>query len=227
MNSRLRSENKHPLGALKTAQMWDTGDGHTGVRPQISSSLENQRAKLSMAAETALGGHPKALQVALAMINASHNFWESLSNFIDRFYKQLLTNAYGTSATASGEEECWKLIMTMVRTMLRALRKERVIAESAQSMSDVTQRVGLYLWASLQAHRVMKEYLNAEFKNHPEVSPSVTYFLFEHRAPTAWVKTLQQDHQALRKKHEELQKEYKQLRSEIDSLNSWKRSKKN
>ena len=226
VGARIKFENKHPLGALKNNAMWDSGDGLSGVRPQIAMSLDNQKSKLSMAAETALGGHHKALQVALAMINASHNFWESLSNFIDRFYRQLLTNAYGSSATASGEEECWKLIMTMVRTMFRALRKERVIAESAHSMVDVNQRVGLYLWASLQAHRVMKEYRDAAFKNHPEVSPSVTFFLFEHRAPTAWVKTLQQDHQALKKKHEELQKDYKHLRSEVDSLNTWKRSKK-
>ena len=54
---RTRFENKYPLGALKTDKIWDTGDGYSGVSPQISASLENQKGKLDMAENTALGEH--------------------------------------------------------------------------------------------------------------------------------------------------------------------------
>ena len=110
--------------------------------------------------------------------------------------------------------------------IFKALRKVRVIAESTHSMTDETQKVGIYLWASLQAHRIMREYLSAEFEKHPDVSPVSTFFLFEHRAPTSMVRALQTEIKELSKKYEEVKNKNNSLRSDVDSLLSWKRSKK-
>ena len=112
-------ETCHPLGALKTFKLWNLGDGVTGVRPQITNSLQDQKVKLDMALDTALEGRTKSLMVAKQMLMDSHNFWLSLSHFIDTFYRELITSAYSSSNTPGGEEECWKLAMTMVRTFLK------------------------------------------------------------------------------------------------------------
>jgi hypothetical protein len=44
---------------------------------------------------------------------------------------------------------------------------------------------GAYLWASLQAHRVMSEYLAADFRHHPSVAPVITIHLYSHRVPVS------------------------------------------
>jgi hypothetical protein len=42
---------------------------------------------------------------------------------------------------------------------------------------------GAYLWAALQAQRIMQEYVEAEFRHHPSVSPVITIHLYSHRVP--------------------------------------------
>jgi hypothetical protein len=44
---------------------------------------------------------------------------------------------------------------------------------------------GAYLWASLQAHPVMSDYLAADFWHHPSVAPVITVHLYSHRVPVS------------------------------------------
>jgi hypothetical protein len=44
---------------------------------------------------------------------------------------------------------------------------------------------GACLWASLQAHRVMSDYLAADFRHHPSVAPVITIHLYLHRVPAS------------------------------------------
>ena len=43
--------------------------------------------------------------------------------------------------------------------------------------------VGQYLWGTLQEHRVMDDFLRDQFRQHLEVAPNITLYLFEHRDP--------------------------------------------
>jgi hypothetical protein len=45
---------------------------------------------------------------------------------------------------------------------------------------------GACLWASLQAHRVMSDYLAADFRHHPSVAPVITIHLYLHRVPASF-----------------------------------------
>ena len=46
----------------------------------------------------------------------------------------------------------------MVRVFLRELRKARVVSEIVYGASDIHMRVGQYLWYTIQAHIVMKDF---------------------------------------------------------------------
>ena len=216
-------ESKTAISGMGTFKQWDTGDGELGLKNRITHSLTNQFTKLMSASTLSLGGHPVACQLASSMLNSCNNFWVALSTFINSFYTELLTNTYGSQSPPGGSNECWELVMKIVRTLFSALRKVRVIAESAHSMTDKTRQVGLYLWASLQAHRVMAEYVKADFKRHPDVAPNVTFFLFENRAPKSTVVALKKENSELSTKVAKLDNELQQVRRMVDKLVSNKR----
>ena len=113
--------------------------------------------------------------------------------------------------------------MKIVRTLFSALREVRVIAESAHSMTDKSRQVGLYLWASMQSHRIMAEYVKADFKRHPDVAPNVTFFLFENRAPKSMITSLKKENNDLANKVGNLERDLVGMRKIVDRLSSNKK----
>ena len=70
----------------------------------------------------------------------------------------------------------------MVRVFLRELRKARVVSEIVYGASDIHMRVGQYLWYTIQAHIVMKDFQKVEFCLHISMAPIIVNHLFGHRA---------------------------------------------
>ena len=68
------------------------------------------------------------------------------------------------------------------------------------------------MWATVQAHAVMKEFLDLEFKNHPTISAIFTRYLATRT--TSESKQLA----AAEKKIDRLEKTLKEQRTTIDSL---------
>ena len=80
-----------------------------------------------------------------------------------------MTTEYGEITTAAGKEECWIVVITLVRVIWRELRKLRVEAETAYGSETPAVMAGQYLWGTLQAHREMENLLQTQFHQHPEV----------------------------------------------------------
>ena len=73
-------------------------------------------------------------------------------------------------------------------------------------------RCARYMWSTVQAHQVMREFLDLEFKNHPTISAIFTRYLATRT--TSETKQLA----AAEKKIEKLEKTVKEHRSILDSL---------
>lgn len=141
--------------------------------------------KLISGMDMELVGHPAACSLAIYLLEESFTFWTRLCAGVDSFFLYLVTTTYGSAPTKEGKAECWTVVLTMLRVVWRELRKVRVVAESAYAYSDSNPAlmVGQYLWATLQDHRVQKEFLDAGFRSHPQVAPRITMYLFENQAP--------------------------------------------
>ena len=55
-------------------------------------------------------------------------FWSQLVADIEAFQMYLVTKTYGEGEMAAGREECWTVVLTMVRVILREMRKGMVEA---------------------------------------------------------------------------------------------------
>ena len=69
----------------------------------------------------------------------------------------------------------------MVSVIWRELRKIRADSETAYVLAYNVVMVGQYLWVTLQAHRIMYNFLKSQFRQHPEVVPHINLYLFEER----------------------------------------------
>eukprot|EP00978_Attheya_sp_CCMP212_P001829 scaffold3801_cov75-Attheya_sp.AAC.2 len=77
--------------------------------------------------------------------------------------------------------DAWMLVATIVRQIFRDLRKVRAIAQEAGSYTDPHRKTETFLlWATLQAHQIMKEYISTSFCGHPSVAPVLNMPLFAH-----------------------------------------------
>ena len=57
-------------------------------------------------------------------------------------------------------------------------------AASEKSEPDVHSKCATYLWATLQAHHVMKNFVTSNFRGHPSIGPIINLHLFQYRIPT-------------------------------------------
>ena len=78
--------------------------------------------------------------------------------------------------------------------------------------------MGQFLLGTLQAHQVMDDFLRTQLRQHPEVSPHITLYLFEHRAPLVEVPALKQRVEAQAKTINQMENTCKELRDRFDPM---------
>jgi hypothetical protein len=80
----------------------------------------------------------------------------------------------------STEDVAWDLVSSCIKRVFEDLRHVRATAAIASSDSPIS-RCTMYLWALIQSHRVMKEYLDSRFRNHPSIAPVIVLHVFRTR----------------------------------------------
>jgi hypothetical protein len=116
-----------------------------------------------------------AKMLAHDMHNKSQIFVAEMCNWMDVFYQELLTTSEAT------EEEAWELVSGCIKRIFEDLRRVRATAANATSEINPSTKCATYLWALIQSHRVMKDYMDARFRNHPSIAPVIILHVFKTR----------------------------------------------
>ena len=106
-----------------------------------------------------------------------------------------------------------------MRVIWRELLKVQVESETAYGLSDNVVLLGQYLWGTLQTHRVMDNFLRVQFRQHIEVAPHITFYLFEHWSPRVEVVVLNQKLEFQAKTIIQMEKTCKELRLIVYLMN--------
>jgi hypothetical protein len=107
------------------------------------------------------------------MHNKSQIFVAKMCNWMDVFYQELLTTSEAT------EEEAWELVSGCIKRIFEDLRRVRASAADATSEINPSSKCATYLWALIHSHRVMKDYIDARFRNHPSIAPVIILHVFK------------------------------------------------
>ena len=207
------SDKSFPLPAVKLHKQWNPNDGVSGVLRYTNENLvfqvESCRSVIFQCYENS-----KAFDLASIMLSDSHSFWTRLSTWMNEFLLKL------TIVSSCSETEAWLLVSSCVRGIFRELRKARLVAQNAETISDSISSTGYFLWGSLQAHRVMKSFITCNFESHPAITPIVNMHLFQFRVPMSLYK-------AQKDKMADFQSTVSQLKSDLDRLKNTVHKKKN
>ncbi|KAL7468880.1 hypothetical protein ACHAXS_009126 [Conticribra weissflogii] len=170
-------EQRNLFNAMKTFDMWDAGDGVVGTLNRINQTLSMRIESIRSNIERVLEGHSVGQSLCLEMLTVTQTFWRELCAEINEFRRFLLTSSYGAEPySAEAKEQCWTVILKMLRVFFSELRRARLVAEQANQSVHPT---ALYLWGTLEAHRVMEEFRRCSFRDHPKVYPQIVVHLFK------------------------------------------------
>ena len=171
-------ESEFQLPACPTHNGWDPRDGQTGLETRVSTQMSHLQVSLDRYIDRTYGSHA-ANKLAHSLLTQSCSFWNAFCKWVGSDYARF-TNMSGCTTS-----EGWILVSACVYVMFEELYKVRMHAASAKSESDVHVRCATYLWCTLQAHRVMRDFNMASFRGHPSIGPIINLHLFQYRVPTS------------------------------------------
>ena len=130
-----------------------------------------------------LGCHPKALDLCLKIVHATIDFWDSFVPLLTGFYSKLLATVYeGGKCSNALKSACWGVATGTFHVMLKEVCKVRVQATNAYLLF-VVQAMGLFIHATLQEPKILKEFKEALIKHHPLIHSSMVTHLFNTHIP--------------------------------------------
>jgi len=168
---------KNHLPAVKTFKEWNSFDSESGIKSFIANGMEDLKLQLyqDIASIFAADNLYEARVLANDMHAKSQIFVAEMANWMDVFYQELLTTSEAT------EEEAWELVSACIKKIFEDLRRVRAGAANATTETDRSNKCTTILWALVQSHRIMKDFLDARFRNHPSIAPVIILYVFKTR----------------------------------------------
>jgi hypothetical protein len=213
------SESTQPLPAIPTHGHWTSKGGMLGRRRDINNGLTHIRSTLEHQRKHHFGGNLVGSSVVKELMSDSNSHWTHFQTMLDDFYSEFSTS--GTPA------EAWRLTGMIGKTVLEAISLVRCIAADLSDLLTPVKRASRILWATLQAHRVMGEFVAAEFRNDPRVAPIVVLHLLENRVNKSEVEAMEARLKAQDVAMAKMRRELDGLVSKVNSKLSGKKKRNN
>lgn len=153
------------LPALPTPEKWDSNDGNTGLRYQITWNMGDVELQIMESIGTILQDYPEAQYIAQECLHQAKRFELELCQFITLDFQKWKHRGHT-------KKDAWKMTAVCVRQIFEELYSERVVARDIYDQKDPEFTTAKYLWATWRAHAVMARYLRHQFTNTP---PSLLY----------------------------------------------------
>ena len=99
---------------------------------------------------------------------------------VDGFYRDILGKSGAPPQSATSKASCWSLVTKLLRVLFKEIHKVRVEAAGLENIRDDVARVnGSFLYAALEELRVLREFHEHEYRQHPKFHHNLVMHLFE------------------------------------------------
>jgi hypothetical protein len=197
------------LPALPSPAKWDSNDGNTGLRYQITRNMADVELQIQETIATVLGDYLEAQHIARECLHQSKRFALELCQFITLDFQKWKHRGHSP-------KDAWKMTAVCVRRIFEELYSERVVARDVYDQGNPSFTTSKYLWATWKAHAVMDKYLRHQFYEHPSISAVLARHLADNyvkpddshgskiKALEAKIRELESNHQTLQSRYDTL-----------------------
>jgi len=204
------------LPALKTPDKWDSNDGNTGLRYQISRNMADVEFQLQETISSVLGPYSEAKHIAQECLHQAKRFALELAQFITTDFQKWRHRGHS-------QRDAWKMTSVCVRRIFEELYSERVVARDVYDQKDPDFTTAKFLWATWKAHAVMARYLRHQFYEHPAISAVLACHLADNYVKPDdshgnKLKSLEERIKSLESTNQTLQSNYDTLRVELGKV---------
>jgi hypothetical protein len=159
---------------------------NTGIKTQILSGLEHQRAIHDEVLMNLSVTHPVGPQLSRLLLQLSCAFVEFIITALDNVWSEYLSIVGDIQP-----DEAFLVFCASMRRIFREFRKVCQHDATAIQRGSVAQRVGTNWWYALQTHWKMAEFLQVGFNQHTAITPVFTAHLDRHRVSKTSFATLE------------------------------------
>jgi hypothetical protein len=182
------SECHLPLPALGSHESWTSKGFQMGRQKDISDGITRVMTTLDGNVRDVFQGSGPGQSVVTEMLAMSRSHWSSMERMIDTFYAEFLVT--------SSEKDAWSLTSLIAKTVFVAIHHVRSVGADLSDITSPSKRAAKVMWATLQAHRIMRYFIDADFRNHQMVAPVIVLHLLENRVGRQEVEALKTKLQA-------------------------------
>ena len=137
--------------------------------------------------------------------------WAKLVAFIEISYRKMVGVAKFSAKAA------WNLMGRYVVAFFESLRPYRAAVTGVEDINEVGAQ-GAVMWAILQCHRKIREFILVDFEGHPVIVREMSLFMLTERVDPAQITTLVATNQQLESEVKALTKRVKTLEDTGSSL---------
>ena len=149
--------NSRALGGVPKFEDFHPPSGREGIHQRILDHVKDGRRTLEQAIGDLFAFGTEPASVAHELLLQSKTFWDDLCHWIVCYHQQVQAESEASC------QEVWILISHCVRAVFRSLREARAPGRATNTLAGM-------LWGTLRAHKVMKEYRQADFSGHPKIA---------------------------------------------------------
>ncbi|KAL7559235.1 hypothetical protein ACA910_013124 [Epithemia clementina (nom. ined.)] len=198
------------LAAVPMLEAFYPGGGKEGVRECLVYYVKDGFKTLDTLLGDTFNQSSPAFIVARFMLTSSYAFWDEFCRWIINYHDKRLGKSNASL------REIWSLVSHCVRAVFKSIRSAQATGQAFHSPEGM-------FWGSLQAHRVMGEYKDADLSGHPKIALILHEHLINFSTPLSKFEEFQEK---LRKEMKELVDHVEKAQRSANQANAAANSKK-
>ena len=173
--SELKSSHNSSIPSMPTSGYWEDPMSSMGIKDCLKKQIPNIKAQIQTNIGVRLSNHPVGYSVAVACLEATITFLNTLISWISD--TNLRLTSHGDSKDLS-----WKLITQVIYHIFTGdLDKSRNFVRDSVDTSNTMALHSAILWGIFKTHEAMQSYMSFGIGAHPGVASQYLDFLVNSR----------------------------------------------
>ena len=172
-----------PFSELKSVQNW-TNPQKEGFSDKWKETTRNERREFDGYLQIMFESHTDAYDFC-------HKLFEYACGWITWFLAHFLTChedpvrqvSPDKGSSAAIRKQCWDRVVKALRVLFNELHLVGMGARLAHMIKDTRKQTAVYLYHTLQKVRILEEFKDDEFRNHPKILANLLEHLVETYQP--------------------------------------------